>query len=69
MTSSGGFCQYKDRMSSTDGALFSELMVLLFLVLLGLRVRFPRASQRAETAVMTVTTVLFFSLCYIFLHN
>jgi hypothetical protein len=56
-------------MSSTDGALFSELMVLLFLVLLGLRVRFPSASQRAETAVMTVTTVLFFSLCYIFLRN
>ena len=56
-------------MSSSFGGLFSGLVVLLFLVVLGLRVRFPKARESAETVAVTITTVLFFSLCYIFLRH
>ena len=46
-----------------NGALFSLLMVLIAAVLLVLRTRFPGASRRSETAVLTVAAILFFSLC------
>lgn len=54
-------------MSSADDVWLCLLLVTLFGLLLFLRVRFPRASKGAETLVLVSATVVFFSLCGIFL--
>jgi hypothetical protein len=46
-----------------NGALFSLLMILFVAILLLLRISFPGASRRSETAALTVAAILFFSLC------
>jgi hypothetical protein len=57
-------------MGSSDGiGWLSGLMILLFLSLLYLRIRFHSASKRAETAALVVTTFLFFSIWYVFLPH
>jgi hypothetical protein len=43
------------------------LPVILFSTVLFLRVRYPKASRRAETMVFGITTALFFGLCYFLL--
>jgi len=56
-------------MSASKGAWFSLLLLALFGVLLFLRGKRPNASKPAEAAVLVVTSILFFSICYIFLRN
>ena len=55
-------------MSAAAGLWFSGLVAFLFIALLGLRAKFPGASAKAETVVVGVATVLFFSLCGVFLR-
>ena len=52
-----------------NGKWFSLLILVLMTGVLFLRVRFPNASHRAETAVLAIATVAFFSLCQAFLHG
>jgi len=54
-------------MSSADPAWLCIALVCLFGALAFLRVRFPMASKRAETAVLATATVLFFFACNLFL--
>lgn len=54
-------------MSSADEAWLCLLLMALFGTLLYLRLRFPNASRGSETAVLVTATVLFFSICNIFL--
>ena len=49
------------------GVWFSLIVVLLFTGLLYLRARFPKASTRKEMAILLITTLLFFGVCYLFL--
>ena len=55
------------RMSPTDEAWLSLLLIALFGTLLFLRLRFPKASRGSETAVLIAATILFFSICNFFL--
>ena len=50
-------------MSSAVDVWFSVLLVALFGALLLLRVHFPKASRRSETAVLVSTALLFFIIC------
>lgn len=52
-------------MRSPDDPWLCMLFVVLFSVLLLLRIKFPVASRRAETAVLAAATIVFFSLCYL----
>jgi hypothetical protein len=45
-----------------NGGLFSLFMVLFAAILLLLRTKFPGASRRSETAVLTLAAILFFSM-------
>jgi hypothetical protein len=54
-------------MNSTDEVFLGLLPVALFGLLLFLRVRFPNASKRTETAVLVSATVLFLSVCSLLL--
>ena len=45
------------------------LLVLVIGATLFLRVKFPQASRRSETAVLAMTSVLFFGLCYLLLTH
>jgi len=49
-------------MNSADEVFLGLLPVALFGLLLFLRVRFPNASKRSETAVLVSATVLFLSI-------
>ena len=53
-------------MYSDAGLWFSLILVLLFAGLLFLRLRFPHASRGRETAVVLITTFVFFGLCFAF---
>ena len=55
-------------MNSSDEVWLSALIVVLFGLLFFLRVKFPKASRPAETAVLLAFTVGFFTLCSLFLH-
>ena len=55
------------RMNSADEAWLSLLLVALFGLLLFLRIKYPDASKGAETAVLVGATILFFSICNVFL--
>lgn len=50
-----------------SGEYFSLLTMSLVAGVMLLRVRFPNASDRAETVVVAAATVVFFSLCQAFL--
>ena len=50
-------------MSSAIDTWLSALLVALFGALLLLRVYFPKASRRSETAVLVSVTILFFGIC------
>jgi hypothetical protein len=63
---SSGLAQ-SGRMSPTDEAWLSLLLLALFGSLLFLRLRFPNASRGSETAVLAALTVLFVSICNYFL--
>jgi hypothetical protein len=52
-----------------SGLSFSVMTVLIFAALLCLRARFPVASNRSETVVVMLATVLFFGLCFLFLPH
>jgi hypothetical protein len=54
-------------MNPTDEVFLGLLPVALFGLLLFLRVRFPNASKRSETAVLVSATVLFLSVCSLLL--
>jgi hypothetical protein len=54
-------------MSSADDAWLILLLVALFGFLFFLRIKFPNASKRSETAVLVSVTILFFSICNFFL--
>jgi hypothetical protein len=69
MTSSGVRCHHGIVMGTFDGMLFSGLIVILLVTLLGLRIRFSEASQRAETIMIGIVTVLFFAICGVFLGH
>jgi hypothetical protein len=56
-------------MGTTNGLLCSGSIVLLLGSLLGLRIRYPKASQRSETVVLAVVAALFFSICGVFIHQ
>jgi hypothetical protein len=49
------------------GLWFSLIIVVLFSAVLFLRAWFPNASKRREMAVLLITTLLFFGVCYLFL--
>src|SRR5664279_3490421 len=55
------------RMNTAEEAWLSLLLVALFGLLLFLRIKYPDASRGAETAVRVGATILFFSICNIFL--
>ena len=55
-------------MSSADDVWLCLLLVALFGLLFLLRVRFPNASRLSETAVLVSATIVFFSICGLFLH-
>ena len=54
-------------MSSPDEAWLCLVVVALVAVLLFLRTKFPAASKRSETMVLLGATILFFSICNVFL--
>jgi hypothetical protein len=56
-------------MEPSHGALFSILILILFALVTLMRSVFPDASRRAETIALGITTVLFFSLCEVFLTH
>jgi len=53
-------------MNSADDVWLRLLLVALFGTLLFLRIKFPKASRRAETTVLLFATILFFSICNFF---
>lgn len=57
------------RMNSADEAWLSLLLIALFGLLLFLRIKFPKTSRVRETAVLVVATILFFSICNLFLKS
>ena len=50
-------------MNSADDGWLSLLLIALFGALLVLRFKFPNVSRKAETTVLLVATILFFSIC------
>ena len=56
-------------MNSADEVWLSLLLMALFGLLLFLRIKFPEASIVRETAVLGVATILFFSICNVFLRT
>ncbi len=54
-------------MSTTADAWLSLFLLLLFGSLYLLRLKFPDASKRSETATLVIATVLFFSICNFFI--
>ena len=56
-------------MNSPDEVWLSLLLLALFGLLLFLRVKFPDASRGRETTVLVVATILFFSICNLFLRS
>jgi hypothetical protein len=55
-------------MNSADEVWLNLLLMALFGLLLFLRIKFPEASRVRETAVLGVATILFFSICDVFLR-
>ena len=55
--------------SALHGEWFALLMALLFSTVFALRVKFSDASKRAETAILLITTLLFFLLGGLLLHR
>jgi hypothetical protein len=56
-------------MDTADEAWLVLLLLAVFSVLLFLRNRYPNASKGAETAALLGATVLFFSICSLFLKD
>ena len=56
-------------MNSADEVWLSLLLVTLFGLLVGLRIKFPGASRVQETAALAVATFLFFLICNCFLKT
>lgn len=56
-------------MSPTDEACLSLLLSALFGLLLFLRTRYPKASKGKETMVLAGATIVFFSICNLFLGS
>jgi hypothetical protein len=50
-------------MGSQNDPWLAFFLLLVVTGILFLRVRFPEASRRSETAVLIVATVLFFGIC------
>ena len=68
-TSSGLFWHHQGVMNSVDEAWLSLLLLALFGLLLFLRIKFPDVSRGRETAVLVVATILFFSICNLFMGS
>ncbi|MBZ5636631.1 MAG: hypothetical protein LAO55_26190 [Acidobacteriia bacterium] len=56
-------------MNSADEAWLSLLLLALFGLLFYLRIKFPNASRGRETTVLVVATIIFFSICNLFLSS
>lgn len=56
-------------MNSTDEVFLCLLLAAVLGLILFLRTKFPGASRAAQTAVLLVATILFFSICNLFLPS
>jgi len=54
-------------MTPLDEACLSLLLLAVLALLFFMRSRYPRASQAAETAALAGATILFFTICNVFL--